>query len=40
LHKNICAANIVPYLNRNGSPGREPTVYGITYVREFGKLDL
>lgn len=40
LRKNTCAAHTVPYLNRNGSPGREPTVYGVTYVREFGKLDL
>lgn len=40
LRKNTCAACTVPYLNRNGSPGREPTVYGVTCVREFGKLDL
>lgn len=40
LRKNACAACTVPYLNRNGSPGCEPTVYGVTCVREFGKLDL
>jgi len=40
LRENTCARAGAPYLNRNGSPGREPTVYGTTYVREFGKLDL
>lgn len=40
LRKNTYTNCTMPYLNRNGSPGREPTVYGITYVREFGKLDL
>lgn len=40
LRKKAYAECTVPYLNRNGSPGCEPTVYGITCVREFGKIDL
>ncbi len=40
VRENMYMRDCDPYLNRNGSPGREPMVDGITYIREFGKLDL
>ena len=40
VRENMYMKDFDPYLNRNGSPGREPMVDGITYIREFGKLDL
>jgi len=40
VRENMCTETAAPYPNRNGSPGRETSVYGVTYVREFGKLDL
>lgn len=40
VRENMCTEGVNPYPNRNGSPGRETAVDGVTYVREFGKLDL
>lgn len=40
VRENMCTERVNPYPNRNGSPGRETAVDGVTYVREFGKLDL